>query len=237
MAEPESVPARVVNEVTGPVHTVVQAGVVFGGVHLAQVRKVSAVLLVAVWLPLLITVVALVPGDSARKANPAVTPTVRDVPTPPVLPSATPSTTSSAPPPAVTVETRMVELRVRDHPVEVFEGVRMAVGSAAFISVDQDGATCAGSNIGSGCAVVAGGSTTALSGVADLTVITPTLSCTVGGLHVSESAVVVDADGGWTRIVLLDFGPVQPNTPMLVQFDLSRGHGAAPLTPKPCVPQ
>ncbi|MCG8919448.1 hypothetical protein L6E12_27095 [Actinokineospora sp. PR83] len=218
----------------GMFRTVLQVGAVGGDVHLHPPRRGATAMVIAVWVPALIAVCSLLPADSVRQAAPAPSPPP-SASTAPTAPGTTTATTPVQP-----VRNRTVVVRTPGDPVTALDGLRIDVDTAGFTSTHDGSVRCGGGGDGpggGGCGAVAGGSSGAsVVGVIDFSVLTPTLSCTVSSVHINESAVVVELDGTWSRIVVAAIGPNDADGALPITFDVSRGRGApVPTSPKVCV--
>ncbi|MFE0022921.1 hypothetical protein [Amycolatopsis sp. NPDC059021] len=204
---------RVTNTFTGKVRGLIQVGVVNGGFHVHLPRYAGAAMLVAaLGLPVLLALV--VPSDVPRQSVVA-----------PVHP----------------VEVSTVTVNVLDGRTAAAEGITIAIDSVSFTSTDNGNATCVGVDNHPGtCTAFANGTASGSStvGVIDFSVTTPALTCRTSGVHVSESVVLAQASGAWTRVLLRAMGPNDREGHQLpVTFEVSRGHrGPAPQSPKTCAP-
>lgn len=236
-----SEPTTVANSFTGTARNVAQVGVLHGGLHLHETphRARRLILAVAIMLGAVVIVVLILVYPSApqrRSAQPAAA----QSPGPAAAPSAP---DSSRVPQVRPADVRTVTVEVPGAKPATVDDLRIAVGTVGFTSTYNGSVDCGGGGNGPGggsCHVVAGDGTGASTvGTIDFSVRTPAMTCTTSSVHVNDSVVIAQPQGGWTRIVVLAIGPNKPQTGKLpVVFEVTRGHsGPAPDSPKVCVHQ
>jgi hypothetical protein len=217
-----------INTFFGKAKNVLQVGTIHGGLHIHFLGRIGSVILVIlVGVPLILTIVTQLNGNSTQRPS-AEPPTTS-------IASGTASHSSDVPP--------VHQRAAQDVTINLYGTKQAPVGditihvdTVAVITVGN-GRAQASNGGDSNFAIFGGGKASGGStiGTVDFSVLTPTMTCEASGLHIGESVVITEPSDEWIRIAILSISQITQRTPNLpVTFEVSLGQGSAPQSSKVC---